>query len=960
MPARFARFAPGAMTWTRPGPALSAACLIALVAACYGGVLFGGRQFAFRDSAHFYYPLYWRVQQEWSAGRLPLWEPGENGGTPMLGSPMAAVLYPGKILFAIVPYDWGVRLYTVGHEVLAFWAMLALMRSWGVSWTGATLAGMSYAFGGVVLSDYFNIIYLVGAAWLPLGFRAADGWIRIGRTSAMAELALVLAMQVLGGDPEVAYLTMISAAGYALALSRPGDGPPARPSFWAAGLASVAVGWIWAGPALVPRIYGSGGPTGPLLVASAWVLGIVAYLASRRRMHRVRLATMLLGLTIAVALALLLAAVQVVPVIEHIASSLRWAAARPDDLYDSSLLPYRVVEWIWPNVFGTFTAGNHYWMPILPPAGAARPSPLSLYAGAMTFVLALGASRFRGGPPWRTWMTAVALLSLWASLGEFAGPARWSVAEPSPTAGDDSFYGFLATSLPALRLFRFPFKVLVFTALSLSALAGAGWDRVAAGVGRRRTLAIGIGLLAVTTIGLLGVASQRDRLVAAIAARQFTHAVFGPLDPTGAVGELLRGLAHGAIALTLSFVVLAGSARRPRPAGLAAVALLAADLALANAPLVIAIPHEDFNKEPAVLRAIREAERADPSPGPFRIQRLPSWVPIGWSSLESPRRLRDLVDWEIDTLQPGFGLMHGLGYVFADESNTGRSEYRRLFRPAFVAADPQTAATLGIEPGRWVLQHPRALFDLWGCRYFIIPAYPGNWTRDNRSYAAFLDQTELIYPDTAAMEDPARIPDRQEWLLYKDVQVRRNRRAFPRAWVVHEARIIHNGMLLHSSNEPEPAPRDTLIARLRSADPSSDDLRTTAYVETDDPRGLRLPLDAGRSGPADATDSLTVRYETPTRAVIEARLGRPGIVVLADAFDPGWRLTIDGTPAPVLRANLLMRAAAVPAGRHTLVYTYDPPSFRIGACASLGGLIGIVVLALRNRPGITSRVCKHP
>ncbi len=151
----------------------------------------------------------------------------------------------------------------------------------------------------------------------------------------------------------------------------------------------------------------------------------------------------------------------------------------------------------------------------------------------------------------------------------------------------------------------------------------------------------------------------------------------------------------------------------------------------------------------------------------------------------STNRLRELVDWEIDTLQPGFGLIHGLGYVFADESDTGRSDYRRLFRPAFLAADPQTAAALGVEPGRRVLYYPRGAFDLWGARYFIIPAYPGNWARDNRSYAAFLDETDLIYPDIAAMEDPAQLPARQEWLLTRDVQVRRNRRAFPRAWIVH-------------------------------------------------------------------------------------------------------------------------------------------------------------------------------
>jgi uncharacterized membrane protein YfhO len=86
--------------------------------------------------------------------------------------------------------------------------------------------------------------------------------------------------------------------------------------------------------------------------------------------------------------------------------------------------------------------------------------------------------------------------------------------------------------------------------------------------------------------------------------------------------------------------------------------------------------------------------------------------------------------------------------------------------------------------------------------------------------------------------------------------------------------------------------------------------------------------------------------------VVEATLRRPGLVVLADTFDPGWRLTIDGRPAPILRANLLMRAAAVDAGSHTLVYTYEPTSVRIGAWTSLAGLVVLAGLAAwsRQRP----------
>jgi hypothetical protein len=201
----------------------------------------------------------------------------------MLGSPMAAVLYPAKIVFALFPYAWGVRLYTIGHEVLAFAAMVALMRSWRVSATGAILAGLCYAFGGPVLSGYCNIIYLVGAAWAPLGIRAADRWLRLERRSGLIELAVVLAIQVLGGDPESAYVTVCCAVSYAVVLAPLPNGHAARHGRWILGVLTAAAGWIWVGPRLAPWLHGTGGQRGQAFLAAAWMLGIGIYLASRRR-----------------------------------------------------------------------------------------------------------------------------------------------------------------------------------------------------------------------------------------------------------------------------------------------------------------------------------------------------------------------------------------------------------------------------------------------------------------------------------------------------------------------------------------------------------------------------------------------------------------------------------------------------------------------------------------------------
>ena len=67
------------------------ACFATLFLIGYAPVLFADRQFGYRDAAHYYYPLHQRVQEEWNAGRWPLWEREENAGMPLLGNPTAAV-----------------------------------------------------------------------------------------------------------------------------------------------------------------------------------------------------------------------------------------------------------------------------------------------------------------------------------------------------------------------------------------------------------------------------------------------------------------------------------------------------------------------------------------------------------------------------------------------------------------------------------------------------------------------------------------------------------------------------------------------------------------------------------------------------------------------------------------------------------------------------------------------------
>ena len=100
------------------------------------------------------------------------------------------------------------------------------------------------------------------------------------------------------------------------------------------------------------------------------------------------------------------------------------------------------------------------------------------------------------------------------------------------------------------------------------------------------------------------------------------------------------------------------------------------------------------------------------------------------------------------------------------------------------------------------------------------------------------------------------------------------------------------------------------------------------------------------------TETVKVNYPTPQLVELEATLQSPGLVILADLFYPGWKLTIDGKEAPIYRVNLLMRGAAVPAGNHKLVYSYAPLSFRAGRIVSILGLgaLALCGMACALRP----------
>jgi len=66
-----------------------------------------------------------------------------------------------------------------------------------------------------------------------------------------------------------------------------------------------------------------------------------------------------------------------------------------------------------------------------------------------------------------------------------------------------------------------------------------------------------------------------------------------------------------------------------------------------------------------------------------------------------------------------------------------------------------------------------------------------------------------------------------------------------------------------------------------------------------------------------------------------------------DTFYPGWRATVDGQAAEIVRANYAFRAVALEAGAHQVVLRYRPRSLIAGTIVSGAALLaGLLALGV--------------
>ncbi len=224
------------------------------------------------------------------------------------------------------------------------------------------------------------------------------------------------------------------------------------------------------------------------------------------------------------------------------------------------------------------------------------------------------------------------------------------------------------------------------------------------------------------------------------------------------------------------------------------------------------------------------------------------------------------------------------------------------YSPAKIKIYQEMVDSIGLNPGRIPL--PMSVLNMLNAKYVIAPGQiPG-------------DQLRIVTSDPAKRN-----------VLYL------NPTCLPRAFFVDSVLVART--------------KAEVFAVMNS--PSWDSKRT-AILE----KAPSLPTAGGA-----AAESTSVRIEKnySSDIVLTTFCSRPSLLVLSDAYYPaGWKATVDGTETEIYKTNYVIRSVVVPAGTHTVEFTFGPTAtYTLGLWMTNGAwvvtfvMIGVGLVGMRRR-----------
>ena len=921
------------------------------------------------DTFLYFYPYWSAAAEALRNGRIPLWNPNLFMGAPFLANSQVGFFYPlNWPVWLLLPTPYAVSASILLHLLIAaVGAYLAGRQTLGLGRWGGLVTAVLFALGGYLTAQVEHINQLQGLAWMPwflwvaaTVFRSKTGnrWVLVGRGAV--GFALLFSLQLLAGHTQTSFITgiMLLVWGAAHGLER------------------------W------------------LLRHSAHGLGL-----SFQWRHFLR--RMPLVLLMGAGLALLLTAVQLLPTFELIQQSARQGGLTPNEVLSFSLHPLLLNRALLPaygqSLFSEYVAILPLTALLLAFLAAWQWSSWRGVLPALSLVLfglflALGLfnplnwllARLPGFNLFRVparWLAVYALgVALLAGLGWQMVLDRWLVRQRDcrdlPMRAKENLWHlerpfrwglWLLVALIAwnpianlLAIFvptgpEAPFEAvgplsvllwlleltLLFAVVTGQRLAYAPENRwrfkivMQSPASPWRLLAAGVVLLfwgtrthpynnLTTPEAYFDLRPPLARLIAADPCREETDCVTPP-ERFLSLSDIFFDVGDQTEISTVYADQLSAAAQYDYT-----IAIKQKEIVGPNLPLVFDLAAVDgfdggilpLNSYSQFVQLILPPETRTTD---GRLREHLSAVPnASWLDLTNSRYI--ITDKVGDVWQEvGFGTTAFFDLEFPVVLEAGES-LEIAYTPTFTAT--ALAFVSEGEPG-WVEVHTAAS-DSWE-----IPAF-----------AAGSGVVRAGWPPSATMRQVAELaaptrlilhgPEQGNWQIYGATLINEMDDTF-QPLVLGNYRLIHSGDVKMYENL-DVLPRAFLLSNWTWQPDLESSLTVMQQPEfAVGETAVLIGSGEDQTGEADPSAVAEITHYAPEEVVVQTRSSQPQLLVLTDAYYPGWQVTVDGTAAELLQADGLFRGVILAAGEHEVAFRFAPRSFQLGLMMTAVGL-GLLVL----------------
>ena len=159
------------------------------------------------------------------------------------------------------------------------------------------------------------------------------------------------------------------------------------------------------------------------------------------------------------------------------------------------------------------------------------------------------------------------------------------------------------------------------------------------------------------------------------------------------------------------------------------------------------------------------------------------------------------------------------------------------------------------------------------------------------------------------------------------------------------------GNVIVNRSSPGPA---WFVKNIVSVNSANEELKQTCAANTKTTAVIDVTQFKAPAISGDSTSTITITENKPNYLKYDVQANGNGLAVFSEIYYPGWKATVDGNEVEILRADYLLRALEIPAGKHTVEFKFEPKPYYVGnKVTSVSSWL--VLLALLGSIGWTFR-----